>query len=796
MSAEKCSLTSAAAAAKDVMISWSRVRTTSCSSRRAPRTSSTCASSSLWRSSSAESSSRASGFTGPSAASLRSSSSACWVSVVPSGASGSGRPASSSGVAPEVARDVLVQRLGAQVDLVGLEVEGAGAVAHRIEPLLGRVAVLAQLLEALAAGPHGVDLVLVVVAQRLEDAVEPGVLLLRRPPRAGPARRPSASRRWRRDAAVARSSAWPCRRRSTSAWRSARTRRRSATPATRTSSSWRRPRSSARRSSSSRHASSASCSSGSDPASCACSAVTSASRCCAAGDSRRAPPRARRPAGAAPRPTAPCRSAPPRRPSVVAVGRPLGRGTGVAGPGQHDARLGQLRPGQLGRGGGLLRPAPRLLDRGRGHHAGARAHPPARGGETVALGRHHDQVVAGEREVDRLLPAVDAHGPADSVSRTDSATAPPRRARTWRRTGSALLPGGSVAAAASRPRTGGAPAPRPVTPRSRRVDSAAWAERRPSTTTAATPAPAAASKAASQPSSISTRSTSEPTTPSTSRSSSRPPAPCRSDSARSSASARAARAVARLLGLVGRRLGRLGLAGRRLELGGPRGQVGLQPVGGLVELGRGRRPAGRPAPRPPATRCSSATTRAPSASRSCCSRAAARATSSVRARTRAIAWSGASPPSTSAQRSRSDGLLLVERAPARPPARRARARPPASSASADGQLGGQACRLGLERRDHVDVGGRVRAPPPRPVRARAARPRAHGRARPVPAPGPARWPGPPPGATTARPSSTVASASSCSRASCSSRSSSRHTARLWAAARRRATRSASSAPAR
>ncbi len=39
----------------------------------------------------------------------------------------------------------------------------------------------------------------------------------------------------------------------------------------------------------------------------------------------------------------------------------------------------------------------------------------------------------------------------------------------------------------------------PVTPRARRVASAAWAERRPSTTTAATPAPAAASKAASQP---------------------------------------------------------------------------------------------------------------------------------------------------------------------------------------------------------------------------------------------------------------------------------------------------------
>ena len=63
-------------------------------------------------------------------------------------------------------------------DLVGLQVEGAGAGAHRFEPLLGRVAVLAQALELLAPGAHRVDLVLVVVAQRLEDTVEPVVLLL------------------------------------------------------------------------------------------------------------------------------------------------------------------------------------------------------------------------------------------------------------------------------------------------------------------------------------------------------------------------------------------------------------------------------------------------------------------------------------------------------------------------------------------------------------------------------------------------------------------------------------------
>ena len=66
----------------------------------------------------------------------------------------------------------------AQVDLVGLQVERAGAVAHRLQALLCRVPVLAQSLELLAPGAHGVDLVLVVVAQRLEDAVEPIVLAL------------------------------------------------------------------------------------------------------------------------------------------------------------------------------------------------------------------------------------------------------------------------------------------------------------------------------------------------------------------------------------------------------------------------------------------------------------------------------------------------------------------------------------------------------------------------------------------------------------------------------------------
>ncbi len=77
---------------------------------------------------------------------------------------GLGQPDELLGSRAQVAGDVLLQRLGAQVDLVGLEVEGAGAGAHGVQSLLGRVAVLTQLLELLAPGSHGVHLVLVVVA--------------------------------------------------------------------------------------------------------------------------------------------------------------------------------------------------------------------------------------------------------------------------------------------------------------------------------------------------------------------------------------------------------------------------------------------------------------------------------------------------------------------------------------------------------------------------------------------------------------------------------------------------------
>ena len=260
---------------------------------------------------------------------------------------GLGKAGQLLGRGAQVPRDVLVQRLGPQVDLVHLEVEGTGAVAHRIEALLGRVAVLAQLLEALAAGAHRIDLVLVVVAQRLEDAVEAGVLLLDDAPRDGPApplRPPvvgAASPRWRAlrrgrpDAARPRRGARPGR---------AGVRRRPP-PGPRAPGAARPGAPGAPRAPATRR--SASCRSGTAPASCACSAVTSASRCCAA----RTPARAsssspRHPALLVARPL----RVDPRRldGGVVAVGRPLGRGTRVAGPGQHDAGLGQVRPGQLG----------------------------------------------------------------------------------------------------------------------------------------------------------------------------------------------------------------------------------------------------------------------------------------------------------------------------------------------------------------------------------------------------------------------------------------------------------------
>ena len=438
----------------------------------------------------------------------------------------------------------------------------------------------------------------------------------------------------------------------------------------------------------------------------ACSAVTSASRCCAAATAARASsssPASRR-CSSAER----SRSArPASQAERVAVGRPLRGGPGVA------ARPSAMRRSVRWARASSAAPAASSARRRASSTAAAVTTPVAeRTRQPVAAKRSPSGVTttrssrASERSMASSQPSTRTARPT-SVSSTDSATAPPWRARTWRRTGSALLPGGQVARRGRRPTTGRGVSTAPVTPRSRSVASAAWAERRPSTTTAATPAPAAASKAASQPSSISTRSTSEPTTPSTSRSSSRPPAPCRSDSARSSASARAAVRWRASSASSAADLRRLGRPRGRLQLRGARRQLGLQ---------RRRWPA-----------------RARSA---CCQQVGPHGGGGVPLLERAdpgaqgvevlllagggaghqlacgpgpaaIAWSGGVAAEDGRPALPQRGGLLVERRASRrqlgPLGRAARR----LLGLGRGQLAGQAGRLGLERRDHVDVGGGV-----------------------------------------------------------------------------------------
>ena len=67
---------------------------------------------------------------------------------------------------------MVVQRLEPQAHLIGLEVERPRPPTHGLELLLRRVAVLAEALELLAPGPYCVHLVLVVMTQRVENAVE------------------------------------------------------------------------------------------------------------------------------------------------------------------------------------------------------------------------------------------------------------------------------------------------------------------------------------------------------------------------------------------------------------------------------------------------------------------------------------------------------------------------------------------------------------------------------------------------------------------------------------------------
>ena len=91
----------------------------------------------------------------------------------------------------------------------------------------------------------------------------------------------------------------------------------------------------------------------------------------------------------------------------------LRAGAGIAAAAEHNAALGQVGPGQFGGCGGVLGPAARLFDRGSRHHAGRRAHAPAGRCEAVTFGGDHHEVVAGQREVDGLLPPVDPDGATD-----------------------------------------------------------------------------------------------------------------------------------------------------------------------------------------------------------------------------------------------------------------------------------------------------------------------------------------------------------------------------------------------
>ncbi len=174
---------------------------------------------------------------------------------------------------------------------------------------------------------------------------------------------------------------------------------------------------------------------------------------------------------------------------------------------------------------------------------------------------------------------------------------------------------------------------------------------------------------------------------------------------------------------------------------------------------------------------------------------AACATSSLRARTRAMAWSGASPPSTVDQRSRSVASSASSAATAESRSARPGAAPAASSASAVASSAAR-CAASASSVETTSTSAaassaastarpRSRSTPESPL-ARSTRPCTRPRAL-------AR-------SSSRRDDSSAvvddASASSCSSDSCSSRSSSRHTSRLCAAIRRRATRSPSSAPAR
>ena len=504
-------------------------------------------------------------------------------------------------------------------------------------------------------------------------------------------------------------------------------------PATRTASACRRRVTSARRSSSARQAVSASSSSGRDRASWACSAVTSDSRRCACATAARAssssPPRRRcsstaRSVSAWPDSQAEaCRSA--ARSAAARASRAR------ASTMRDSVRS---RPRQLGRGGGLLGPSPRLLDRGRGDHAAARAHPPAGGGEAVALGGDHDQVVAREREVDRLLPAVDPDGPADErvEHRLGDRPAVARPDVAADRLG--------TASRRQRRRRGDRPRRARLPRRQHRAGDAPLAQRG----QRGLGRPAAVHHDGGHPGARRRLEGGVPAVVDLDQVDERSHDPV--DVAQQLAPARTLQVRQRALERLGPRrrtvLGVVGLVGRHLRRLRRRRADSSSAV--RSRSARPRAPRWPPRARSfawvsrsartaaPAARCSSAPTLDPSASMSCCSRRAGAGHQLRRGPRRGrCAWSGASPPRTADHRSRraapspsSAASAAVELGPlVRPAGLLLRL--------GAGQLGGQARRLGLEGRDHVDVGGRVergddrRAPlaqQAREPRARSTRP--------------------------------------------------------------------------
>ena len=444
-------------------------------------------------------------------------------------------------------------------------------------------------------------------------------------------------------------------------------------------------------------------------------------------------------------PRRPARASRRRRLAVrrVAVDRPRPPRPGVAGPGQRDAGLGRGRPRQLGcgrrprpPGAAPLRPrrrSPRLCPSAPASPLAANRSPS--GVTTTRSG-------AVEGQVDGLAPnRRRATARPTSESRTDSSDrAAPRRARTWLRTGSrvpAAAPAAEAVPAAVEAEAGGAGLPwastAPVTPSRAGRPDAACAARRPSTTTAATPRARRGLEG-------------RPPSPRRSRPGRRATPPLRRPRAATRGRPRPAAPTAH--GPAPRPGPPSGGAPARRRP--PPTSASSVPCGDRLQLGactrrdRPRAPAGphpsRPTPRSsrsarrrrPATRCSSEPTGnerievlllAP----------AERAISSAPGGTRASAWSGSSSPRTADHRSRSGPHLRC----------RASLAPPSSSVALGRQrrgllglgrrqLGGQPGRLGLEGRDHVDVGGGVERRPQRaPTLARAPR-QCPGPAPPVP----------------------------------------------------------------